>query len=661
MSEKKDSKDQEEKAENLNFSFQDILGDDEVNSNNHSFQSIVQTFRNEDNQSASYNNLPAELQHLFSLPESNASSDIQLWNTSNDAVSSPHSAVSTPVHGPSTFVTPSPIPDNSPALSKTPISQTSPPPVVSPQVDSPQIAIEPQPQASPQPLSPQISTPSNASPQVSLPPSPLVHVQSSPNVSSPQVMSAQQSPMTQSPQIAIAAATTTAKSSPAPSQSPKVIAPQHIQPMIQQQLQPQPPITPQSAPSPAPTPATATTPVATGGAATSMTLLDNLTAQLSPDRKDRFIELFRQLQNNDVTANQFLAQARMLLDQQQYQQLENLKSKPTTPIRPPIQPQNKLKRPMNSSQAEDSNSITQDFMNTNMLKELISTTTSAHDLKIGPDVVTLIALATQDRMKTIIKHMIIASKHRVDSQTFTQPTPDDKGNQPFKIVDVQDIKKQLLAIERVEREEERKRKEVISERERKAQLGEETNDGGDEDKPSKKKKKKDMGPGVTARYMSDDVRNKTTNETALMIAGGVMKSWMLTGMSPSANKEKPPPLPVVRQPSSQEASTPLPPLPSLQPSPATATTATTSITPINTTLDPSPLATSPTSLTFGGDPTTPNDDQPRGRGRPRRRKSNTGWGIVFTSLYDRSSSPIRRTRCQKNNSERCLICAGRRG
>lgn len=31
-------------------------------------------------------------------------------------------------------------------------------------------------------------------------------------------------------------------------------------------------------------------------AATSMTLLDNLTAQLSPDRKVRFIQLFRQLQ-----------------------------------------------------------------------------------------------------------------------------------------------------------------------------------------------------------------------------------------------------------------------------------------------------------------------------------------------------------------------------
>ncbi|OAD05073.1 hypothetical protein MUCCIDRAFT_155795, partial [Mucor lusitanicus CBS 277.49] len=125
--------------------------------------------------------------------------------------------------------------------------------------------------------------------------------------------------------------------------------------------------------------------------------------------------------------------------------------------------------------------------------------------------------------------MIFASKHRVDSQTFTQPAMDESGHLPFKIVDIQDIKKQLLAVERVEREEERKRKEILLERERKAQMGEEGGDAGDDDRPSKKKKKKEMGPGVTARYMSDDVRNKTTNETALMIAGGVMKSWMLTG------------------------------------------------------------------------------------------------------------------------------------
>lgn len=91
-----------------------------------------------------------------------------------------------------------------------------------------------------------------------------------------------------------------------------------------------------------------------------MTLFDNLTSQLTPERKERFIELFKKLQvnemnrpyfhlintsllqSNSVTANQFLAQARLLLDQQQYQQLENLKNKPVQPMMPrpiSIQPQ----------------------------------------------------------------------------------------------------------------------------------------------------------------------------------------------------------------------------------------------------------------------------------------------------------------------------------
>ncbi|KAG2236015.1 hypothetical protein INT48_008107, partial [Thamnidium elegans] len=276
-------------------------------------------------------------------------------------------------------------------------------------------------------------------------------------------------------------------------------------------------------------------------------------------------------------------------------------------------------------EAEEVPSITQDFMNTSMLKDIINNIVSGQSLKLELDVVTLIALATQDRIQNLIRQMVVASKHRVDSQTFTQPVPDEKGNQPFKIVDVQDIKKQLLAIERVEREEERKRKEIISERERKAQLGEEINEGGDDDKPNKKKKKKDMGPGVTARYMSDDVRNKTTNETALMIAGGVMKSWMLTGMAPSSSKEKAPPLPPVRPASSNmpaivpESPTPLPP------------STTPAVTPINTIMldsSPAPLVTSPTNQSFI-DPGTPLDDQPRGRGRPRRRKSGSGPDIML--------------------------------
>lgn len=147
---------------------------------------------------------------------------------------------------------------------------------------------------------------------------------------------------------------------------------------------------------------------------------------------------------------------------------------------------------------------------------------------VHPDFLAYLALATQDRLSSLLEQMVKASKHRVLSQTFDAPPIDEISGQPlYKIVVQQDTRKQLLAIERVEREEERRRKEAISERERRAQQGENGSVGDDEDKP-KKKKQKAMGPGVTARTMSEDMRNKKANETALMSAGGKRMSWMMT-------------------------------------------------------------------------------------------------------------------------------------
>ncbi|MBM6387886.1 MAG: hypothetical protein JSY10_28635 [Paenibacillus sp.] len=57
--------------------------------------------------------------------------------------------------------------------------------------------------------------------------------------------------------------------------------------------------------------------------------MDNITAQLPAEKKDRFIQLFRRLQKSSVTAEDFLLQAKSLLGQQQYQQLEDLKNKPS--------------------------------------------------------------------------------------------------------------------------------------------------------------------------------------------------------------------------------------------------------------------------------------------------------------------------------------------
>lgn len=60
--------------------------------------------------------------------------------------------------------------------------------------------------------------------------------------------------------------------------------------------------------------------------------------------------MYRELQTSNVTANEFLTQAKSLLGQQQYQQLEDIKNKPAQ--KPPM---NGAKRALTSSQirAED--------------------------------------------------------------------------------------------------------------------------------------------------------------------------------------------------------------------------------------------------------------------------------------------------------------------
>lgn len=201
---------------------------------------------------------------------------------------------------------------------------------------------------------------------------------------------------------------------------------------------------------------------------------------------------------------------------------------------------------------------------------------------MDPDYLSYLALATQYRLRGLIEQMVQASKHRILSQNPGAPPPtDENGNPLYKVVVQQDVKKQLLAVERAEREEERKRKEILAERERRANMGEGEGGPGDEDRPKKKKKDKEMGPGVSARNMSEDMRKRHTNETALMSAGGVRKSWMLA----AGNKEKQP-------------------LPNPSSAPGTPS-----------------MAVSP-----GSNPSTPADEEgaPRGRGRPRGRKAGEG-------------------------------------
>lgn len=199
------------------------------------------------------------------------------------------------------------------------------------------------------------------------------------------------------------------------------------------------------------------------------------------------------------------------------------------------------------------------FLEPNLLRAKVASVAKAHDLKnLDNEFLTYISMAAETRIRTLLEKMVDASRHRTSSTHLKEPPLDENGNPVYKEIIKRDVKKQLLAIERVEREQEIRRKDLRAERERIA-----NGEGGDEDgmmtpegaatptgdRPRKKKKE---GPGQAAKNMSEDVRTRLSNQAALLSAGGSVKSWMLSGTGKKAS------LPSSPAPASPAVSSPKP-------------------------------------------------------------------------------------------------------
>ncbi|CAO3593696.1 unnamed protein product [Absidia cylindrospora] len=105
-----------------------------------------------------------------------------------------------------------------------------------------------------------------------------------------------------------------------------------------------------------------------------------------------------------------------------------------------------------SNDAEQQPTITT-LMNTNLLAYIMDKLAKSMDIQhIDPHSVMYMAVATQHRLTTFLQHTIDASQHRIQSQ---------HADAQLKVTHVQDIRKQLLAMERVDRETERRRRQAI--------------------------------------------------------------------------------------------------------------------------------------------------------------------------------------------------------
>ncbi|KAG9065185.1 hypothetical protein KI688_002508 [Linnemannia hyalina] len=168
----------------------------------------------------------------------------------------------------------------------------------------------------------------------------------------------------------------------------------------------------------------------------------------------------------------------------------------------------------------------QDFMKEDILAATVMRFARKHELlTVDRDVITYLALATKQRLRILIERMIHVSRHRrkSSSETFGPPPMYDTDHTMFRLGVGQDVKKQLLAIERAEREEELKYKEHIAAlREQKlaaeAADSEIARDGG-----GGKAKRVRFGNIAKVKepkvVLTDEVKLRFVNQTALKFAG----------------------------------------------------------------------------------------------------------------------------------------------
>jgi len=180
------------------------------------------------------------------------------------------------------------------------------------------------------------------------------------------------------------------------------------------------------------------------------------------------------------------------------------------------------------NQTED-RSKAQSFLSIPYLSKLVEEITSKNGIsKVDPDYYNCLALAAQDRVRSLVEQMILASKHRVGllhdffmEESKAKNVGEGEESYEFSVQIKDDVKKALQLIERHERDKERR------ERQRRGEEEEGRGDGKDGDaKGGSSKRKKNKT--IKNKDVPDAVKQRITNETALRAAGGSGKkySWM---------------------------------------------------------------------------------------------------------------------------------------
>ncbi|RIB06034.1 transcription initiation factor TFIID component TAF4 family-domain-containing protein [Gigaspora rosea] len=184
-------------------------------------------------------------------------------------------------------------------------------------------------------------------------------------------------------------------------------------------------------------------------------------------------------------------------------------------------------------------SRSQSFLNHRSLAAKVNSIALQHKiLNVHPDALAYLALATQERIRELIETMIVAKNHRIHSEHINLPPAPENGLPMYKEVVSLDVRSQLAALEKVEREQERKRQESLAGSSQDTNIGDEQTDemkdstdaSTHQPKRVKRQKKDRDSTSSSSLKLSNEAIATSTNQTALVAAGGLTKSWMLQGV-----------------------------------------------------------------------------------------------------------------------------------
>lgn len=180
------------------------------------------------------------------------------------------------------------------------------------------------------------------------------------------------------------------------------------------------------------------------------------------------------------------------------------------------------------------------FLQVYPLAYKVHTLAQGSGLSVDAAVLNYLSLAARTRLKNVLETMIASSRHRSWSSHQHPPPMYPSTSQPMYHENIlSDPVKQLAALEKAERADEaRRRRERLARDEESSAMAAglggddmDLDDGTGTPRGDARKKPKKIGPGVAARNMSEDVRKRLADSTAMRnLGGGSSKySWLSGG------------------------------------------------------------------------------------------------------------------------------------